>query len=671
MDSLTQSRRITRNSVECPDENAIALFARGMVSIPERFKIESHLDGCVDCRELVAHLVRDHQPRGAKSEGEVPEAPFLGRGTNLGRYLLLKCVGRGGAGTVYAAYDPELDRKIAIKILRTEDDVSEELRRERLLEEAKALAKISHPNVIAVHDIGTFEGHVFVAMEFVNGVSLREWLREEPRPWREIVRIFTQAARGLSAAHHAGLVHRDFKAENVLVGKEGEVRVTDFGLAVRQEPSTQSTDGSSSGTRVRTVGGTPRYLAPEQWGGESGTPASDQFSFCASLFEALYGALPYAGPTSASYTGKMTEPKRGRSVPNWIARVLIRGMAVDPNARFATIDHLIAALQSGLRTKSAMLVAAAATAALLLVGWAANRGAEASAIRKVEVDLAGAAETFRQKALVEQRLLEPEGSLRFPYLVNALGQADNLDATMGLSDDPHDGLSYAHEVLRSADSTLKMADVLMFVDRRGRLVYDGAEESRMGQSLLPIEAIRRALGGQANEALWSPQEVAHLPVSTAHPEGDLLLVLARPVGPVPRPVGALLLGYWVKRSILPRLEKSGGSGHLILQSSDGARASLAFNPDAKLELNPASDEPQRLHLGSQHYLVRSFDLPGLSENVIGRASLLRNIDEELGPMTTRFRNDTFKVVGGLIASIWLAYLLSRVRLSKAADQRSV
>jgi serine/threonine protein kinase len=247
---------------------------------------------------------------GAGNVGRMPDAgPALGRGSTLGRYLILDFLGVGGMGVVYSAYDPGLDRKVAIKLLRptTNAHGGTTAGRSRLLREAQALARLSHPNVIAVHDVGTFEDQVFVAMEYAEGQTLSAWLREEPRSVREIVAAFLEAGRGLAAAHAAGLVHRDFKPANVLFGN-GRARVLDFGLActdVSRESgervvaledlppalplpppltgdSTQDPSLNALGTPLTMTGtlmGTPAYMAPEQMAGRPVDARTDQFSF--------------------------------------------------------------------------------------------------------------------------------------------------------------------------------------------------------------------------------------------------------------------------------------------------------------------------------------------------------------------------------------------------------
>src|SRR6185312_791559 len=184
----------------------------------------------------------------------------LARGASIGRYVVLGLVGRGGMGEVYAAYDPELDRKVAVKLLRVKagNGVSLTEGRQRTLREAQAIARLSHPNVVVVFDVGTFEEKVFIAMEFVDGNTVTYWLEQKPRTWREILDVFIAAGRGLIAAHEKGLVHRDFKPDNVMVGRDGQVRVMDFGLArqmgakpikdERPRPSTPSRDNVKIGT---------------------------------------------------------------------------------------------------------------------------------------------------------------------------------------------------------------------------------------------------------------------------------------------------------------------------------------------------------------------------------------------------------------------------------------
>lgn len=285
----------------------------------------------------------------APTDGEL-EVPS---GLRLGRYVLLYRVGSGGMGVVYAAYDPELDRKVAVKVLRRQPRhaPSEDLARL----EAQAMAKLTHPNVVMVHDVGTHGADLFIAMEFIGGRTLKVWLQEEEPSWNDIVETFVQAGRGLAAAHRAGVVHRDFKPSNVMVSDDGATKVLDFGLA--QHWTSSSTPGGKAdfdrdpdhpSTPGRLVG-TLAYLPPERLQGIADDPRSDQFSFCAALWQALYGVLPFPAQGIAQYgTRLQKEPNSGeapsRSIPSWLRQALLRGLSREPSQRFDSIEALLAAI---------------------------------------------------------------------------------------------------------------------------------------------------------------------------------------------------------------------------------------------------------------------------------------------------------------------------------------
>jgi predicted Ser/Thr protein kinase len=287
----------------------------------------------------------------------------LGRGATLGRYTVLDRIGSGGMGVVYAAYDPQLDRRVALKVLHPGRDVDMATSdgRGRLLREAQSMAKLSHPNVITVHDVGTVGDRVFVAMEFIDGSTLRDWLKA-PRDWPDVVEAFVRAGRGLAAAHAAGLVHRDFKPDNVLIGQDGRVLVMDFGLA-RQTASTSGMETTSGDamptpsspnnlvlTRTGAMLGTPAYMAPEQHRGVAADPLADQFSFCVALYEGLYGERPFPGRNVAALAmsileGRIREPPKGTRVPQWMRQVVLRGLNLSASDRYPSMDALLAELQ--------------------------------------------------------------------------------------------------------------------------------------------------------------------------------------------------------------------------------------------------------------------------------------------------------------------------------------
>ncbi|MDC0668295.1 serine/threonine-protein kinase [Nannocystis radixulma] len=267
-------------------------------------------------------------------------------GASIGRYRVLERIGAGGMGTVYAALDPTLGREVAVKLARVSGPRPSLGDESRLLREARLLAQVSHPNVVEIYEVGVFRGHVYIVMARIRGQTLRTWQRETPRPWRETIAKYVAAARGLQAVHAVGLVHRDFKADNVLVGEDGRVYVVDFGLA---RPSGAVPEGAPPTTprvapnsetpltRTGAVVGTPAYMAPEQKAGRPPDLRSDIFSFCVSLYEALHGHRPEYNLA----TTRARDPK----VPRRIDRVLARGLTPSAARRYASFEPLVAALE--------------------------------------------------------------------------------------------------------------------------------------------------------------------------------------------------------------------------------------------------------------------------------------------------------------------------------------
>jgi tetratricopeptide (TPR) repeat protein/predicted Ser/Thr protein kinase len=313
-------------------------------------------------------------PPGALPSHELPP------GTRIDRYLVLRRLGGGGMGVVYMAYDEQLDRRIALKLLVNDArDEHASLGGQRLLREAQAMAKLSHPNVVAVFDVGAFGDQVFLALEYVDGATLRAWRDAKKRASREIVATYAEAGRGLEAAHAEGILHRDFKPENVVVDALGRARVLDFGLAridVTGAPideiglaTTKVSDGRSGDspplTLVGALLGTPGYMSPEQIRGERAEARSDQFAFCVSLYEALYGERPYAGETlrdihDAIVAARVRPSPKGSHVPRHVRSALLRGLRAKPDDRFPTMRELLRALTHDVTSIRLRWVAAAA-----------------------------------------------------------------------------------------------------------------------------------------------------------------------------------------------------------------------------------------------------------------------------------------------------------------------
>ena len=342
--------------------------------------------------EAMVELGRDQDPTFALGQPplDVSLDECLTRGTNVDRYVILELLGQGGMGRVYSAYDPDLDRKIALKLLKTDRMSAAAVAdgHQRLLREARALAKLSHPNVVALYDAGTYASDVYLAMEMAEGETLKDWLKRKPRSTDEIVRVFVEAGRGLCAAHHAGLVHRDFKPSNVLVSSDGRVRVLDFGLAriassaaeytgefdpVVEELRLTGGDDSidprdDSLTKTGALLGTPVYMAPEAMGGEF-DHRSDQFSFCVALYEAVHGQRPFRGHTTevlrrSIEDGAFSAGGGDRNAPARLRRLLRRGLASHPEQRWPSMDVLLEQLERQLLTRRRRWLAAAAAATL-------------------------------------------------------------------------------------------------------------------------------------------------------------------------------------------------------------------------------------------------------------------------------------------------------------------
>jgi tetratricopeptide (TPR) repeat protein/predicted Ser/Thr protein kinase len=302
-------------------------------------------------------------------------------GAHIGRYVVRQAVGSGGMGVVVAAYDPELDRPVAIKLVAAKHEES----RARLVREAKALARLSHPNVVTVHEVVWIGEHAGIVMELVDGRDLAAWARASERGWRETVGVYVQAARGLGAAHRAGLVHRDFKPSNALLGKDGIVRVTDFGLARTQAADTDPTAappvalGSAQNrtspievslTQTGAVLGTPAYMAPEQHLGTTLDARTDQWALGCSLYEALYDHRPFDGDDRGTLRDRVVageirpEPPSAR-VPRAVRAAIRRALAPNPAERFADMDELVAVLEAPAR-RASRIVAGVVVAAVLM-----------------------------------------------------------------------------------------------------------------------------------------------------------------------------------------------------------------------------------------------------------------------------------------------------------------
>jgi len=402
----------------CPDNETLVAFLHDQLEPAEQRALAEHVDHCQACHELVGQLLSDPSeaqgtPGSSRAERNAathsshallaPEASArqadgapLRPGDSVGRFVVERLLGMGGMGAVHAAYDPDLERNVALKLVRPWHRPGERQgageASARLRREAQALAKLSHPNIVPVYEVGEFRDQTYLAMELVEGQTLKDWLAEGPA-LRALLEVFLEAAEGLSAAHEAGFVHRDFKPSNVMVGADGRVRVLDFGLVRSAADGALAAPGAvspaaSDMTQTGMAVGTPAYMAPEQLRGDVVDARSDQYAFCLCVAEALNRAAGVADagrpsgarpPTDgASVRGTGPSPGRNRIAvrtgPPWLRSLLRRGLSARPDARFDSMQQLVSVWKAGrqrarrLRTLALLGLGAMAVAAVSVLG---------------------------------------------------------------------------------------------------------------------------------------------------------------------------------------------------------------------------------------------------------------------------------------------------------------
>jgi serine/threonine protein kinase len=558
--------------VECLDDNDASEFVSGSLARAALTKVEGHLAGCRDCRALVAALAQDaaldsnvqtvkHEKMSASQVTELPRRT-LAIGDRVGRYLVLQTLGTGGMGVVFSAYDPQLDRKIALKLLRSGLQLATKDAQKRLRREAQAIAQLSHPNVVGVYDVGTTDdGDLYIAMEFVEGDTLTQWLKAYPRSWREILDVFQQAAKGLAAAHGVGLLHRDFKPDNVLVGGDGRVRVTDFGLArsliaIDEESARGATPQMPTAlnaalTATGTVLGTPRYMPPEQLSGPDIDARADQFSFCVALYEALYGEHPLPGRTSVAMFEKgepATPPPDTTKVPAFIGRAVMRGLQKDRAKRFPMMSQLMTELIPPVPKLTSRVAVAAGTAFLLL-------GAAAAAMVYINKDKPRAKAPEPEPGVTEdlvnkinelkaeiRRLNEERNRLIIqlqnpPSDVTVLRkQLQEKDEQINLLVTKIDALSAPRPPVKVVklppSQSLRVTNAISEAERDLDGCFEEWSERRDEQGNAHVEAnlmVRLTVG---------PDGVAHSSVATGEPSPSLRWCVEQAIGRVIYPTGA-------------------------------------------------------------------------------------------------------------------------------------
>jgi serine/threonine protein kinase/tetratricopeptide (TPR) repeat protein len=601
------------------EDDAITAFVAGDMPHDEQSVIRAHLDQCAECCALVLHVVKQRAPEAPSDVGTtlaVGSAPdnvprsVLHAGATIGPYVIERLLGAGGMGIVYAARDPRLDRLVALKLIRPQHAARSQLA-DRLRRESKALARLSHPNVTVIYELGTSGDEIYVAMEYVAGRTLRAWLAELRREPRAILDAFIRAGRGLAAAHAAGLVHRDFKPDNVLIGDDGSVKVTDFGLAriagnmvptddpavdphsatlpvaarpgeagpfdphsatlpVAARPGEAGAAKRVAAEELTLTGaavGTPAYMAPEQFGQETVDARADQFAFCVTLYEALYGARPFAGNTIdelRTAVRRGIELPRAPHLPRAVRRGLIRGLAAAPEQRFGSIEELLASLapRRGRLALAVITIAAGASiagAALFVTGtsspppchsaqaeisavWDANRrmsvhqaflathvpGADdawTAVDRDVDVFLSRWA-TMQTEACEETRVHHQQSEAALDLRVGCLARRrSELDAlVMVLSHADVEVVTHAREAVAALPELEACADVDALA-RRGELPKDPLSRARvdflnvrLDRARAEVELAHSRDAMRALDAILADPAVASQPAIAAEAE---------------------------------------------------------------------------------------------------------------------------------------------------------
>jgi len=553
--------------MECLDANDLQDLMAGALEGSARTNVLGHLDTCDDCRELLSITASDvsrqslptfddgleatamPQDALALEATEMPTAkspslmatqqasdaviglpedpgdaptilpndliatPVLRpgavakpktQGKKVGRFTTIDRLGAGAMGVVFRAEDPKLGRNVALKLLKRADASLTE----RLVREARSMAQVNHPNVVTVYEVGEADGGtMFIAMELVTGQSLRVWQSSQKRTVPELVEAYIAAGRGLAAAHAAGIVHRDFKPDNVLVGDDGRVRVTDFGLAAAKpgeggtKPSPTPHIGDVNLTTSGSVMGTPAYMAPEQFAAGNVDSRTDQFNFCVALYEALYGERPFEGKSFTELGdnvmfGRVRPAPAASRVSPVLREILVRGLSAKPGDRFPTMNDLITELgRDRARPWRRTSYASAALAAALLLGLGSDwvvRDRLGSEIHQ-SFTLTGTQIERAVGQLRDQFDTVSQVAYRESALREVAAHHDQADFGLGSPEDDQAELERLHNTLVSTDWVRLGTSTLAIADYKGRLLYTSAEAPQWGNDLKTLPFVKRAL----------------------------------------------------------------------------------------------------------------------------------------------------------------------------------
>jgi serine/threonine protein kinase len=643
--------------VDCLDANAVQDLMSDALAVSARQAVMAHLDTCADCRELVGVIAKDtiressQPPPGLEATAlaatdlgetrssltDMVPARKIAVGRALGRYTLVEKLGSGAMGVVFRAEDRELSRDVAVKVLHRPDDALTE----RLVREARSMAQVNHPNVVAVYDVGTTDDITYIAMELVPGTSLRAW-QQTRRTATEILVAYGAAGRGLAAAHRSGIVHRDFKPDNVLVGKDDRVRVTDFGLAAARATDGVEPDAGLSGdlslTRSGMVLGTPAYMAPEQFEGGNVDARTDQFNFCVALYEALYGERPFTGKSFEDLydnvaSGKVRSPPADSRVSSAMRAIVLRGLAVKPGDRYPTMDHLLDDLaRDRAKPWRRASIAAASLAVLLGVGLGADWAVRSRLTEKTQQAFEATAKQTDQTARLIVKLNEVVSSQAYVFSAMIEVSAYREDSDFGLGDASADKqeLDLLHQKLASATwdfaSTSTIGgrpNIIAVGDYKGRLLFTTA-----APELLPLTDL--------TQLPWIAQAIETGRGNNMRilRNDDALLTASKMLGDVPQPGMSVLFA---------RTGTGGTSLFVQLIDVDDILAYIKMSTllsivtpegdargDVPLELLAGMRDDikttQEVALGTRTYQVLAKDITGPDGTRVGRVVMASRID---------------------------------------------
>jgi serine/threonine protein kinase len=672
--------------VECLDANAVQDLMAGALDAAARAQAIAHIDDCPDCRDLISLLARDatrdaavdtlretvERPREAgvrdlgvlDTQESVPPAPRVNpallatadpsvvvstkrvrtprmTGRTLGRYRLTDRLGAGAMGVVFRAEDEDLGRQIALKLLHRPDDALTD----RLVREARSMAQVNHPNVVAVYDVGVTDGTTYIAMELVDGTSLRLW-QQQAHTVAEIVAVYITAGRGLAAAHAAGIVHRDFKPDNCLVGSDGRIRVTDFGLAAARQTESKRPEHLEL-TTSGSVLGTPAYMAPEQFTGGNVDPRTDQFNFCVALYEALYGSRPFVGKTFDELggnvcAGNVRPAPAGSRVSGALRAIVLRGLSARPGDRFPTMDHLLAELgRDRARPWRRTAIAAAAIAAALGLGLVADLVVRYRVAAEIHESflLTGRQTNHAWDGLTGRFDSSANQVYSLSVMREVSSARDQSDFGFGDAQIDADNLDRIHNALASQDWTLvqdfagtQYPTTIAVADYKGRMMYTSAARDHGRSDLTQLP--------------W---------VQTALTQKDRTITLVRTDDPALRATGLLGpytppgLGFVYTRTLVLGNDKNKEVASAFIEEVDAAKLLGEIQLDDKIRLSivapdgtaigdvPASlaqraaaaTETTEATVDGVMYQVLAQPIRGFDKQVVGHVVMARRLDSVL------------------------------------------